>query len=128
MQQETPSTTTSTTPPMTPSTTPSTTSSTTPPTTSSKTPSRTGSTTPSTTASTTSSTTPQGGYAPPQGGACPKWCLRSRFNRFKWELKCWTFQCQPCAAWVANCGKIYERGKTKTCAGWCHGLRKKKYL
>jgi hypothetical protein len=128
MQQETPSTTPSTTPwtppSMNPSTTPSTTPSATPPTT--PTTSSTGSTTHSTTASTTSSTTPQGGYAPPQGGTCPNWCLRSRFNRFKWELKCWTFQCQPCAAWVANCGKIYEKGKTKTCAGWCHGLRKRK--
>jgi len=65
-------------------------------------------------------------YQPPQGGACPDWCLHSRFKRFHWALKCWTFQCQPCDDWVKNCGIVYPKGKTRKCASWCSGLASRK--
>merc|ERR1719410_275590 len=56
---------------------------------------------------------------------CPSWCLHTRFNRLGWDLKCWMFQCQPCAAWVANCKEIYLLGKPQR-DGWCTWLRRKK--
>lgn len=70
--------------------------------------------------------TPAETTGPPAKAECPDWCLHKRFGRFKWDLKCWTFKCQPCDDWVANCGEILKRGKTKTCAGWCKNLAKRK--